>query len=126
MVQAFHSSSYAAPDGRIIYGGMPTGLIVSIDRRRIYHMGDTGIFADMALINEIYKPDIGIVPIGDHFTMDGKTAALAINRYFEFADVFPCHYKTFPLLAQSADEFKAEVKKAKVHTPDPMGVVTFA
>lgn len=123
MVQAFHSSSYNAPDGTVIYGGMPTGLVIAIDGHRIYHMGDTGIFSDMALINELYRPDIGIVPMGGHFTMDAKAAALAVNRYFEFQTVFPCHYLTFPLLAQSADAFTAAVEKGKVLTPAPMETV---
>jgi len=123
MVQAFHSSSYTTAEGAVIYGGMPTGLIIAIDDHVIYHMGDTGIFADMALINEMYQPDIGIVPIGDHFTMDSKAAALAVNRYFDFKTVIPCHYLTFPLLTQSADTFVAAVEKAEVKTPSPMDVI---
>ena len=52
-------------------------------------MGDTAIFSDMGLINEIYRPDIGIVPIGDRFTMGAKTAALACKRFFQFERVDP-------------------------------------
>jgi L-ascorbate metabolism protein UlaG (beta-lactamase superfamily) len=59
----------------------------------------------MALIQEFYRPDIGIVPIGDRFTMNGRTAAVACRRYFNFSTVLPCHYRTFPLLDQSADSF---------------------
>ena len=55
--------------------GMPAGIVLKIDGHTILHMGDTTIFSDMALINEIYKPDIGIVPIGGHYTMDAKVAA---------------------------------------------------
>ena len=72
-------------------------------------MGDTDIFGDMALINEIYKPDIGIVPIGDRFTMRPQTAALACKRFFDFSTILPCHYATFPLLIPNADEFIAEM-----------------
>ncbi len=123
MVRAFHSSSYTAPDGTVVYGGMPTGLIVTLDGHKIYHMGDTGVFSDMALINEMYEPDIGIVPMGGHFTMDAKGAALAVNRYFDFKTVIPCHYMTFPLLAQSADEFASAVTKGEVKTPKPMETI---
>ncbi len=59
-------------------------------------MGDTAIFGDMALIDRIHKPDIGIVPIGDRYTMNPETAALACREYFNFKAVFPCHYGTFP------------------------------
>lgn len=124
MVQAFHSSSYEAPDGNVIYGGMPAGLIVEMGGHRIYHMGDTGIFSDMGLINELYRPDVGIVPMGGHFTMDAEAAALAINRYFDFETVLPCHYGTFPILAQNTDDFAKNVKKGSVKTPAPMGTIT--
>lgn len=123
LVPAWHSSVFADGKGQVINGGLPAGIVLGMDGHRICHMGDTTIFSDMALINEIHKPDIGIVPIGGHFTMDAKVAALAVNRYFTFDTVLPCHYLTFPILAQSADEFVAGVAKARVLTPAPMGVV---
>ncbi len=125
MVKAFHSSSYTAPDGSVIYGGMPTGLIVTLDGHTVYHMGDTGIFSDMALINEMYQPDIGLVCMGGHFTMDAAAAALAVNRYFAFKTVIPCHYMTMRILAQSADEFSALVEHADVKVPAPMETIEF-
>jgi L-ascorbate metabolism protein UlaG (beta-lactamase superfamily) len=70
-------------------------------------MGDTAIFSDMGLINELYRPSIGFVPIGDRFTMGAKTAALACQRYFQFETVVPCHYGTFP-----------EMQGAKVVIPE--------
>jgi L-ascorbate metabolism protein UlaG (beta-lactamase superfamily) len=102
-VRADHSSSSA--DG--VYLGNPCGLVVraKAEGKTLYHMGDTDIFGDMALIAELHRPDIGIVPIGDRFTMNGRTAALACRRYFNFSTILPCHYRTFPLLAQSADSF---------------------
>ena len=72
-------------------------------------MGDTGIFSDMALIDEIYKPKIGIVPIGDRFTMGGKLAAMACKRFFHFETAIPCHYATFGLIDPTADLFIAEM-----------------
>ncbi|MCV3240464.1 metal-dependent hydrolase [Mesorhizobium sp. ZC-5] len=101
-VQALHSSSYA--DG--IYMGNPLGLVLHFpDDKTLYHMGDTDIFSDMALINELHEPKIGLVPIGDRFTMGGAVAALACRRFFNFETVIPCHYKTFGLLDQTPDKF---------------------
>ena len=105
-VQALHSSSSQTGDGRNVYLGNPGGLVLHFpDAPTLYHMGDTDIFSDMALINELHKPEIGIVPIGDRFTMGGAIAALACRRYFDFSSIFPCHYATFPMLDQSADTF---------------------
>ncbi len=123
LVPAWHTSSLNLPDGRVINGGVPAGIVLGMDGHTLLHMGDTAIFSDMALINELHKPDIGIVPIGGHFTMDPKTAALAVNRFFDFRTVIPCHYLTFPLLAQSADAFVSGVTKGKVLTPAPMATV---
>ena len=73
----------------------------------VYHMGDTAIFSDMALINALYRPKIGIVPVGDRFTMGGKLAAEAVHRFFDFETVIPCHYGTFDALAQDPGAFVA-------------------
>jgi len=59
----------------------------------------------MGLIAEIHEPKIGIVPIGDRFTMGPKVAAMAVKRFFRFDAVFPCHYASFPLIGQSAKPF---------------------
>ena len=75
------------------------------DEASILAMGDTDIFSDMALINELHEPDVGIVPIGDRFTMGGAVAALACRRFFKFESVIPCHYGTFPMIDQTADKF---------------------
>lgn len=102
-VRADHSSS--SDEG--VYLGNPCGLVVRAkgEGKTVYHMGDTDIFGDMALIAEIYQPDIGIVPIGDRFTMNPCTAAMACRRFFNFSVILPCHYVTFPLLLPSADGF---------------------
>ncbi len=113
--QAQHSSGVMR-DGQSIYLGNPNGIVLkSADGRSIYHMGDTDIFGDMALINEIHQPEIGIVPVGDRFTMDGSTAALAVKRFFQFKTVIPCHYATFGMLDQTADKF---VDGLKGHATD--------
>ncbi|MBX3598476.1 MAG: metal-dependent hydrolase [Rhizobiaceae bacterium] len=105
-VQALHSSSFGGPNGTNTYLGNPLGLVLHFpDDKTLYHMGDTDIFGDMALINELHSPDIGLVPIGDRYTMGGAVAALACRRYFNFEAVIPCHYKTFPILDQTPDKF---------------------
>ncbi|MFL1874220.1 metal-dependent hydrolase [Hansschlegelia beijingensis] len=107
MTQALHSSG-AFENGISQYLGDPHGLIISPqgeDEPVVYAMGDTGIFGDMKLINELYAPTVGFVPIGDRFTMGPKTAAYACRHFFDFDLVVPCHYATFPLLEQSADRF---------------------
>lgn len=123
LVPAVHTSGLTNDDGTTIFGGQPGGLIIEIDGQTVYHMGDTAIFGDMALIAELYDPDIGIVPIGGHFTMDARTAALAVDRYFGMERVIPCHYATFGVLAPNADEFAATVQSTKVEVMAPMSVL---
>ena len=71
----------------------------------------------MALINEIWAPQIGIVPIGDRFTMGARTASIACERFFKFKSVIPCHYGTFPIIDQSADAFVAAASGQNVVVP---------
>jgi L-ascorbate metabolism protein UlaG (beta-lactamase superfamily) len=121
LVNALHSSSSGG-----VYLGNPNGIIVATrEGRTIYHMGDTDMFGGMALIAELYKPDIGIVPIGDRFTMGARTAAYACTRFFAFNTVIPCHYGTFPgMLAPNADTFVAEMRGHDVVVPKVGATVT--
>lgn len=89
---AFHSSSY---EGK--YMGMPCGLVLHIGGVTFYHCGDTGLFGDMALIGEIYNPDIAAIPVGDRFTMGPELGARAAEMIKPKAAI-PIHYKTFPVL----------------------------
>jgi L-ascorbate metabolism protein UlaG (beta-lactamase superfamily) len=119
--QALHSSGVTR-DGKSIYLGNPNGIVLRTSAgESVYHMGDTDIFGDMALVNELYQPQIGIAPIGDRFTMGGETAALAVKRYFKFRTVIPCHYATFGLLDQTPAKFVESLKdsstKVVVMTP---------
>ncbi|WEX11723.1 metal-dependent hydrolase [Chelativorans sp. AA-79] len=119
-VNALHSSSYFLDDGGNVYLGNPAGMVLHFpEDKTLYHMGDTDIFGDMALIQELHQPQIGIVPIGDRFTMGGAVAALACRRFFRFETVIPCHYGTFPMIDQSADKFIEGMKgtETKVLTP---------
>jgi len=118
-VPAWHSSSTIV-DGKPVYLGNPAGIVLQPKkepRKTLYHMGDTDIFSGMELINEIYQPVIGIVPIGDRFTMGARLAAMACKRYFKFKTVLPCHYGTFPIIDQTADKFIAEMKGQNVVVP---------
>jgi L-ascorbate metabolism protein UlaG (beta-lactamase superfamily) len=105
-VKADHSSSTIV-DGKNLYLGPACGIVIRGLGKTIYHMGDTGIFGDMALINEIFEPKIGFVPIGDRFTMGAKTAALACRKYFSFETIIPIHYGTFPIIDQDTAKFEA-------------------
>jgi len=82
-------------------------------------MGDTDIFSDMGLINELHEPKIGIVPIGDRFTMGGAVAALACRRFFGFDTVVPCHFGTFSMIDQTADKFVAGMEGSGVKVALP-------
>jgi len=116
-VKAFHSSS-ALDNGRIVYLGNPCGVVIEGLGKTIYHMGDTEIFADMALIEELFAPKIGFVPIGDRATMGAQSAALACKRYFAFDAVVPIHFGTFPSLDQDASKFVAAMDGQRVIVPD--------
>jgi L-ascorbate metabolism protein UlaG (beta-lactamase superfamily) len=117
-VPAWHSASNIV-DGRPVYLGACCGLVIApAGEKTVYHMGDTAIFSDMGLINEIYQPEIGFVPIGDRYTMGARTAALACKRFFQFELIVPCHYGTFPVLDQTADTFIAEMGDNVVLVPE--------
>ena len=116
-VPAWHSSGIFHGARSIYLGACCGPVIATHEGKTIYHMGDTAIFSDMGLINEIYRPQIGIVPIGDRFTMGANTAALACKRFFKFEKVIPCHYGTFPIIDQTADKFVAEMDCSTVVVP---------
>jgi L-ascorbate metabolism protein UlaG (beta-lactamase superfamily) len=119
-VRADHSSSFGGEGGTNTYLGNPLGLVLHFsDGQSLYHMGDTDIFSDMALINELHQPAVGIVPVGDRFTMGGAVAALACQRFFDFKTVIPCHYGTFGIIDQNPDKFVEGMKgsSARVQVP---------
>ncbi len=118
MVNAVHSSSIDFAGDRPQYAGGEAGFIIRGEGHTIYFSGDTDIMADMAWIGEYYAPDIGLLSAGGHFTMDMKAAAWASRKYFDFRVVIPCHYKTFPLLAQNADDLKVGLPGVDIRTPD--------
>lgn len=113
MVQSVHSNSIS-DDGAFIYGGYPSGFVIELDEHRIYHTGDTGAFLDMKLIQELYNPNIGLIPIGDRFTMSPRTASYACNELLDLKYIIPMHFETFPLLTGTPQEFKKLVKNGQV------------
>lgn len=113
LTNALHSSSTD------VYLGNPNGIILKTrEGKTVYHMGDTDVFAGMGLIAELHNPDVGIVPIGDRFTMGARTAAFACKKFFNFSTIVPCHYGTFPsMLDPNADKFVAEMGGGNVVVP---------
>jgi len=119
MVNAVHSSSMASEAGPI-YAGAEAGYMISGEGRTIYFSGDTDVMADMQIFADLHKPDIGILAAGGHFTMDMERAGYAAKRFFDFRTVTPCHYKTFPILEQSADNLAAALPGVSVIEPEVM------
>lgn len=117
MVNAVHSSSVGTSDGPM-YVGAEAGFMIRGEGHTIYVTGDTDIMADMAWMGEYHAPDIGILCAGGHFTMDMKAAAWAARKFFDFKLVIPCHYRTFPLLAQDAEELRAGLPGVDVREPE--------
>ena len=107
MVNATHSASIDFTGKGLLPAGSPAGFMISGEGHTIYVSGDTDIMADMGWMGELHKPDIGILCCGGHYTMDMERAAWAARKYFNFRWVIPCHYKTFPLLAQDASALRA-------------------
>ncbi|MFH1279306.1 MAG: metal-dependent hydrolase [Candidatus Eisenbacteria bacterium] len=102
MVAATHSSP----------GSAPTGMIVEMDGKTVYHMGDTGLMADMALLPEFFDIDLVLVPCGDRFTMGAPSAAKAVEMV-KAKRAVPIHYGTFPVIDASPDRF---ARLARKHT----------
>jgi len=100
-------------DHGFAYMANPLGLVIrAAGEPTVLAMGDTGIFGDMALINELYAPRVGLVPIGDRFTMGAREAAVACRRFFNFETIVPCHYATFGLLDPDPSKFMSEMGDA--------------
>jgi len=122
MVNATHSSSFSTPEGPRT-GGSECGFIIKGEDHTIYVSGDTDIMADMDWIGAYYQPDIGILCAGGHFTMDMAKVAWAAARYFNFDTLIPCHYKTFPLLEQSADVLVSKLTDVRIIEPQVMTTI---
>ncbi len=129
MTTADHSAGDWNPDGGVpLYLGEPAGFVVELENGfRFYHSGDTAVFGDMRLIRDLYRPDLAILPIGGHYTMGPREAALAVEL-LGVKHVMPIHYGTFPILAGTPDQLRAELVTrglwdVTVHDPAPGGTV---
>jgi L-ascorbate metabolism protein UlaG (beta-lactamase superfamily) len=117
---AKHSSS--ADDGT--YLGEPAGIVLRLENGfAIYFAGDTNVFGDMQLIRRLYEPDVAVLPIGDHFTMGPKEAALAIEL-LDVPRVVPCHYGTFPILRGRPEQLRDHGVTTEIVAPEPGETVT--
>ena len=123
MVNAEHSSTVPTDDGPRAVGS-ECGFMIAGEGHMIYVSGDTDIMADMEWMGDYYQPDIGILCAGGHFTMDMAKAAYAARRYFNFKTLIPCHYKTFPLLEQSAQPLIDALPGVAVIEPQVMQAIT--
>jgi L-ascorbate metabolism protein UlaG (beta-lactamase superfamily) len=126
MVPAEHSSSVdlvnikpEATGVRHIDGGVPVGYVIELENGfRIYDTGDTDVFGDMALISKFFKPDLALVCIGGHFTMDPERAAYAVRELIRPKQVIPMHYGTYPVINRTPAEFKAALGNTPIKVLD--------
>jgi L-ascorbate metabolism protein UlaG (beta-lactamase superfamily) len=120
MTRAEHSSVYvwrnpATDKDETHPGGEPVGFIVELENGfRIWHMGDTGVFGDMKWIAEYYKPDLVLIPIGGHFTMDPADAAYALRELIRPKHAIPMHYGTNPFIKGTPQELMQALGGAAV------------
>jgi L-ascorbate metabolism protein UlaG (beta-lactamase superfamily) len=132
-VRAEHSSEVTVTDPATkktttYPGGEPAGFIVELENGfKVYHMGDTGLFGDMRLYGEYYKPDLIMIPIGGHFVMDPKDAAYATRELLKPKHAIPFHYGTFPVLRGTPQEYQAALGQTatQVHPIDPGDKLSF-
>ena len=125
MVGADHSAGdWNAGGETTLYLGEPAGFVVELENGfRIYHAGDTNVFADMGLIRDLYAPELAMLPIGGHYTMGPREAALAVEL-LGVRHVLPIHYGTFPILAGTPDQLHSELARrglaaVEVHALEP-------
>ena len=119
MTQAVHSGGAVEEDGTIVYLGEPAGYVIEFENGlKLYAAGDTAVFSDMQLIGRIYRPDVAVLPIGDHFTMSPAEAAVALEL-LGVRRCIPGHYATFPLLTGSPDELRSLAPDVEVIASKP-------
>jgi L-ascorbate metabolism protein UlaG (beta-lactamase superfamily) len=107
LVPAWHTNAIAGENGVVV--GTCAGLVINIGGLTVYHAGDTCLFGDMKLIAERNPPDVFLLPIGGHYTMDRHDAVVA-TELVGAATVIPMHYDTFPPIETDAEAFKADVE----------------
>ena len=105
-VPAFHSSS--SPEG--FYTGSPCGFIFEIENKIIYHAGDNNLNSEMKIIGEVYKPELAMLPIGGHYTMDIDHATIA-SQWIGAEKIIPMHYGTFEVINVDIESFKTKISE---------------
>ncbi len=133
MVHAEHTSALewlnpATHQTETHVGGDPVGFIIELENGfKLWVMGDTGLFSDMKFIADYYRPDLVLMPIGGHYTMDPKDAAYAVRYWIHPRLVLPYHYGTFPVLTGTPEEFIKAIgpTRTKVLDLKPGGTLTF-
>jgi L-ascorbate metabolism protein UlaG (beta-lactamase superfamily) len=109
MTQAWHSSGFLDGD-RLVPGGEPSGYVIEMENGfRLYDSGDTALFGDLALIGELWRPDVAVLPIGGHYTMGPEEAARAA-KLLGVKRVVPVHYGTWPILTGTPERLRAAGK----------------
>ena len=121
---ANHSSS-AYDDGTFVYLGEPAGIVVEVENgTKLYFAGDTNVFMSMQLIGRIYEPDVAIIPIGDHYTMGPREAAVALEL-LGVKRCVPSHYGTFPLLTGTPEQLRELAPPGvEILVPEPGETIT--
>jgi L-ascorbate metabolism protein UlaG (beta-lactamase superfamily) len=129
MIRADHSAGDWSTAGEgPLHLGEPVGFVIELeDGHKVVYTGDTDVFGDMDLIRELYKPEVAIMPIGGHYTM-GPAGSARAAKLLGVSTVIPVHYGTFPILAGTPDELRAELRRVgagNVHVLAPeRGVAT--
>jgi L-ascorbate metabolism protein UlaG (beta-lactamase superfamily) len=119
MTQAHHSGAFMGEDGSITYLGDAAGYVVEFENgTKVYFAGDTCVFGDMALIRRLYEPDVAVLPIGDHYTMGTREAAVALEL-LGVERCVPSHYGTFPILRGTPDELRELAPGVEILAPAP-------
>jgi len=120
LTNAHHSSS----NNNLEYMGEPCGIVVEVENgTKLYFAGDTCVFGDMQLIARIYSPDVAILPIGDHYTMGPREAAVALEL-LNVKRCVPCHFGTFPPLVGTPAELRELAPGVQVEDLEPGDSVT--
>ena len=107
--QRWHGSAIEW-QGHTIYGGTPSGFVIQMGGRTVYHAGDTGLFGDMELIGRLHRPDLALLPIGDNYTMGPEDAVEAV-RMLKPRRVVPMHYNTFEVIKQDPEAFRSKLER---------------
>ena len=118
MVPAFHSSAIIK-DGAPVTMGDPAGFVIQADGTSVYHTGDTALFSDMALIQRLYQPKVGLSASATGSPWVPRAPPSPATSSSTSRPIVPIHWGTFPLLTGQPEDFKRRVKRGRVHVATP-------